>query len=195
MCRKEGFTLVLFLLLLMPGRLPAQERVGGCESLLQSGLHAGPMSLDYAFENEFVHDLKSGWRSWWELPVRYFSARLQRRYELFVQNGLLVDYKKRPFNTGKTDYIYVLTSEGALIAAPSKPGRIHHSSLSAGRPVIMAGHIEAQDGSITKINFRSGHYRPTLNQFFAVVHYLRGRGLTVPVASVFETEFRYRHLP
>jgi hypothetical protein len=57
--------------------------------------------------------------------------------------------------------IFVMDEEGQIfISKTQKYGKLHHSSLLAGRPAAMAGEIEIKDGKIISFNNQSGHYKP-----------------------------------
>jgi hypothetical protein len=96
---------------------------------------------------------------------------------IIFQDGMML-------NTADT--IWALNHEGVLRIFPlSKPelanGAPHHSHLfqkdSKGLPVACAGHLEAKDGKITKINRCSGHYTPHEIQLILALSYFHEMGI------------------
>jgi hypothetical protein len=79
-------------------------------------------------------------------------------------------------------YHYVVTEDGSLRALKNEEmwdleGSAGHTSLAEGKPVIMAGTFDVEDGQIVRFDNYSGHYQPS-EQF----------GFT-PLEDVARTEF------
>lgn len=70
--------------------------------------------------------------------------------------GVLV---REEFNTTKNN-VFILDEKENLYIYEHDIGRLHHSSATAGRPVICAGKLTVVKGKITAINDHSGHYQP-----------------------------------
>ena len=102
--------------------------------------------------------------------VRYFTEAESRAHRLEVKNGRFVDSSGRPFDTRRAPSPPAARTARALIVMDEKGtfyatldheiGRIHHSSLLAGRPVAFAGEAGFEDGVLTFLNDHSGHYMP-----------------------------------
>jgi hypothetical protein len=115
--------------------------------------------------------------------VIYLSEAKRAQFESLLEDGKLVNTKGEVLTIdGSADYI--LSPDGRLIVRPNNerylpaPSRRHfHSSLSAGKPVQMAGEIRVKDGIILSINNSSGHYRPTAARFWAFLEGLRELGV------------------
>lgn len=75
--------------------------------------------------------------------------------------------------------IYVLTNDHQLMIAPNtdQPRFYHHSYLQHGLPVICAGEMVIKDGMIAALNYRSGHYRPSIENFTVAVNILKKQGV------------------
>jgi hypothetical protein len=57
--------------------------------------------------------------------------------------------------------IFVIDPQGKLwLTFDHRYGRVHHSSLVAGEPVIAAGEMLLEDGHLLSISNESGHYHP-----------------------------------
>jgi len=57
----------------------------------------------------------------------------------------------------------------------------HHSRFfhkdNIGLPIACAGHIEVQNGKISKINNSSGHYMPSILQLILAISYFHEKGV------------------
>ncbi|VEG90473.1 hypothetical protein [Legionella spiritensis] len=73
--------------------------------------------------------------------------------------------------------IFVVSPWGELFASSSELGKFHHSSFLNGQPVLMAGMLEAREGSLTYINEHSGHYSPGVFAFYNFLKILKSKGV------------------
>jgi hypothetical protein len=74
-----------------------------------------------------------------------------------------LDAKGRPFQTTDEGLgsAFVYGTDGKLyVMNDHQVGLIHHSTLSAGAAVRLAGQIWIKNGRVVKISTESGHYRP-----------------------------------
>lgn len=99
--------------------------------------------------------------------VKYFTKAESLEFKVGFTKGKLLDANGNLLNVNNAKY--VMDESGAIfVYEKHKNGYIHHSSLIEGQPVAAAGYITVTDGVVSKINRKSGHYRPTeemLNQF------------------------------
>ena len=111
---------------------------------------------------------------WINGPVRYFNEKERAAYKIEARDGKLWDAQGRPFDTsygeshwsGAGKAITVMDGDGSLYASNSHlPGQFHHSSFLAGKPVAFAGEIEVQNGNLTWMSNKSGHYQPPKRSF------------------------------
>lgn len=115
--------------------------------------------------------------------VKYFNDIERAALEVVVdrENGgrlyFSSDPDRKPLNLrgdGTTVPIFVVDADGRMfVHSAPKSGEIHHSSLSAGRPVALAGQLLVKDGLIVHIDNFSGHYQPTTDQLDRTRGYLR----------------------
>ena len=115
--------------------------------------------------------------------VEYLDAAERQKYELFVQDGLLVDSNGNLFDsygdsgTGNGSAIFVMDPQGRIYASNSPMmGEFHHSSFLSGAEVASAGEIEVINGRIVDITDRSGHYKPDPEHMEQFSNELAGRG-------------------
>ena len=80
-------------------------------------------------------------------------------------------------------YLYIFDLQSNLYVVDEsfddgKYGRIKHTALSSGRPVLTAGSIFIGDnGSIQAINFDSGHYHPQMPAAAFIHRWMENQGL------------------
>ena len=134
------------------------------------------------------------------------------KYRLSAQDGLFYCLDAsgawNPFETRasvaytedrKPIALYVMDEHGDFFASNYQVhGKFHHSSLSAGLPVAVAGGIIVDKGKVTYLSNGSGHYQSSVFQLAQAVHQLEKRGLIGPEgirikASIWgqEREFTY----
>jgi len=63
-------------------------------------------------------------------------------------------------------------------------GQLQHSSFVGGRPVISAGEIQVHNGEPLIISAKSGHYKPTMEQFLAGLNSLKRNGVNMEMLKV-----------
>jgi len=102
--------------------------------------------------------------------VVYLDEKQRAEYEVKAVDGRLY-YIDGDYLVGKVDpnypfsydpwAIFVMDRNGRIyISFNQSVGRFQHSSLVAGEKVAAAGMIHIQDGVISSMTDRSGHYRP-----------------------------------
>ncbi|MGW1739799.1 hypothetical protein ACWCPQ_13425 [Nocardia sp. NPDC001965] len=124
--------------------------------------------------------------------VQYVSDPKKReRFRIHIVDGKIYDAKGNLFDTTKTflgrrrDAIYVVDEEGRMYAHKmSMTGKFHHSSLLAGRPAAGAGTMRVENGVLTYISDRSGHYRPTRPLTDQVIAQLRSLRVAMDRVSI-----------
>ena len=103
------------------------------------------------------------------------------------------DYFRR---SGKKslDLIFVIDREGRFYAGIKKKARFHHSSLSLGKPVRMAGTLTVDKKfRLHAVSNLSGHYRPNPNKVVAALHCLAQQNVDLSKLSVVTYDFDLRH--
>lgn len=116
------------------------------------------------------YSLYTKYRGEQQLGVRYDQSKERERHRVFVCGGRLCDrtgalldaqinLSKHAHRDGKA--IFVIDVQGQLwITFDQKYGRVHHSTLLAGSPVIAAGEMLIDTGELISVSNESGHYRP-----------------------------------
>ncbi len=132
--------------------------------------------------SEFVqdHDIHS------VSKVTYFNEDERADYELVCREGLLYNASSnRPIDCREGEsYIFVQEPGGKLYAAPYERGVLNHTSFLAGAPVLAAGKFIAQNGKITEISDKSGHYATTLTMFCQGIEAIQELGADLTKAKV-----------
>lgn len=124
---------------------------------------------------------------------RWPAEEIEKHRIVVDQDGLLRHIDGRLFDTrdailwnnegGKA--IFTMDSHGNIYASlEQERGRIHHSTLSSGRPVAGAGELEVIDGRLTEITGNSGHYKPLRSNTQSVINELGGRGVDMSSVSI-----------
>lgn len=82
--------------------------------------------------------------------------------------------------------IWVMDDDGNLYIAPLQyPGHFNHSSFLAGKPVLCAGEVWVVNGSIVRMNNKSGHYKPENKEFINALKVLKMKGYTKSIEIEF----------
>jgi hypothetical protein len=127
--------------------------------------------------------------------VEYKNDPRQRFTNLItVRNGLMYRHwpGKKLFDTRETETffsgrdwaIYVVSASGLWYAGSHKVGQLQHSSFVGGRPVMAAGEIQVHDGQPLIISAKSGHYKPSMDQFLAGLNSLKRNGVNMEALKV-----------
>jgi filamentous hemagglutinin len=111
--------------------------------------------------------------------VGYFTPEEQEKARVFIDHqGKLI------FGDGRQlsgHYLFVVDEQGRFLATPSPKAEdfIHHSSLSGGKRVLMAGQLTAGNGQLGVIENQSGHFRPDSQSFKTFLVALRDQGVSL----------------
>lgn len=121
--------------------------------------------------------------------VLYYSKseiskkRIQvRDGKIYDTQGVLVDSSHGFIGT----VIYAMDDTGEIyITADHEIGKIHHSSLLAGKPAAGAGTMKIQNGVITELTASSGHYTPKNSIFMQVIERLDSQGANLTHTKIY----------
>lgn len=111
----------------------------------------------------------------------YFDDEQRDKAELVIKDGLL--YRKR---NGKLasfwlSRIFSIDPNGRFFIRHEKNYLIgtsyYHSTLTAGGPVILAGHAVIKEGKLVHITNGSGHYKPNTRAVYKTLIYLQALGV------------------
>lgn len=154
-----------------------------------NGAHEKSVYETKALENDYIgEELGEGWVEPFGTKVKYLSAAEKAPYELFVKDGKIVDAKGNLYDTkdagtahsGKGKSIFVMDENGRIYASKTHAvGEFHHSSLGGGKPVAGAGEIVVDNGKVTEISNRSGHYQPDQRTNAQVLEELKSREVDI----------------
>lgn len=142
------------------------------------------LGADFRDENDSTNVM----RFFYPRTVHYMPNWEREECRLFVDaEGRLRSAKDRTlFDTARgvspwddeSHAIFVMDGSGNLYATLDFPiGRVHHSSLLAGAPVVGAGEIKVRAGRLLAMNRQSGHYQPTTEMNALVMQTLIAQGL------------------
>jgi hypothetical protein len=116
--------------------------------------------------------------------IKYLPLNQRQADQVFFRDGLLTTPEGLPLNR---DGMYVMNLDGSFVVrkvAAHDFLHLHHPSLSGGDSVYCAGEIKIENGIITHIDNRSGHYRPTGDQFRQFVAWLWDNGAKMTPTAV-----------
>lgn len=132
--------------------------------------------------------------------VKYMTADEKAASKITVRNGMLVDARGQLLDTsvrvpgvaaGNGRAIYVMDPQGDIyVSGPHAniKGNFQHSCFVSGGPVAAAGEIGAKDGVVHFVSPKSGHYKPTPEQFQQFLDRLVASG--VQLDGVIDRTFR-----
>jgi hypothetical protein len=124
--------------------------------------------------------------------VVYFDHEQKVKYQVFVQDGLLVDRNGNKINTPvdtenlfSESGLFIVDRDYYLYLLPfHQRGKYHHSSLSGGGPVRFAGTIAVMNGVLRELSNQSGHYKPTAPQTLKVLKWFLTQGIRLDQANL-----------
>ncbi|MFE7801707.1 hypothetical protein [Nocardia sp. NPDC057440] len=143
--------------------------------------------LESYYEGEEIPAGLPGSNIWWTKhkvsPITYLNNEQRAAYlitvredgKLYDAEGNLFDTRKgsKPSGNRKRCAIFVMDENGSIYASNyHELGRFHHSSLVAGESVAGAGEIRVENGVITHLSDKSGHYKPTFDMMVKVIERL-----------------------
>lgn len=117
--------------------------------------------------------------------VKYVEKGDQWKYHVVFHKGKMYRRKEkaslqRDAPLGCQGKLFIIDKEGyCLVLLPEKlQGQIfHHSSMPGGAAVLFAGAIDAVNGTVTKIDNGSGHYKPKMQQCLEGLKILQENGV------------------
>ena len=148
-----------------------------------------PMDARFKGEQDAIDPTTGAVR---EMPVRYLSESERSKFELkvgsdgklYTADGKLYD-SDAAADRGSGRAIFVMSKDGRIyVMQPGQKGRFNHSSFLAGEGVAAAGEITVQNGVVTYLSDRSGHYMPETEHTLQLVYRLQGRGADVTKMKV-----------
>lgn len=122
-----------------------------------------------------------------EHKVEYLDHDARDGYEIVARSGKLYAAEGEEFHTGnhstafsgKGWAIFVMSPEGRVYAGSHVTGKFHHSSFLAGLPVVSAGELAVDRGTVRAVTAKSGHYQPTPEMFKRMLDWLEKGGVNL----------------
>lgn len=96
------------------------------------------------------------------------------KYTLFDTKNMESHKKK-----GYGSYVINMYGEISIFNHISMTNKIAHSSMNAGRAVFGAGEIKIEKGQLKELTLYSGHYKPSQENAYNVLKYLKGHGVDI----------------
>lgn len=118
------------------------------------------------------------------------SARARFRVHIFkghfFQGNTLFDTSEYIAHGKKTYAAFTLNANGELSVFPhqAQEGKLCHSSMNAGAPVVGAGELVIKKGKLLAINTHSGHYQPSVFNLYRTLQYFDNRGIDLSHTKV-----------
>lgn len=125
--------------------------------------------------------------------VLFLKKQDRIKHLMIVQNGLLYEGFEKPLHTGGGGFIvaYVIDEYGNLYCSTETFDRnysFNHSTFNAGKDVICAGTLSADQGSLRLLTNLSGHYKPTRVNLHNAVQFVANGGVNIAQARVWVNE-------
>jgi hypothetical protein len=126
--------------------------------------------------------------------VLFFDKQERLEHMLVCLGGRLIRAKNNQlFSTpANSPFMYAMDGYGNLFARADNLGaeQFNHSSFNAGREVICAGMIGAQQGQLSFISNESGHYQPSRADLYSCVKKLLDAGVQMAFGGAVRTRVR-----
>ncbi len=122
--------------------------------------------------------------------IVYLNEEQRKDYELKIENGLIKTDREGILNTPPSTadhpqaHVFVVSGKGKIYTAIYQRGTMNHSSFLAGAPVRSAGELIVENGKITAITDKSGHYETSREMLLEGVKALRRKGVDLSQVTV-----------
>ncbi|XP_024389920.1 IQ domain-containing protein IQM2 [Physcomitrium patens] len=118
--------------------------------------------------------------------IKYLSPEQRKHYEVVIYCGkLFYTASGELVHTPDGDrWIFVMSPQGKLYIGKKKKGVFQHSSFLAGGATTAAGRLVVNHGVLKLMEAHSGHYRPSPENFEALVRKLIASGADLSLAKV-----------
>ena len=126
--------------------------------------------------------------------VAYLSPEQREEYRVEITGGvfrwveggeLLHTGSMTTHVSGQGHAIWVCSADRRFYSADHVVGSFHHSSFLSGLPVMGAGEWAIDQGRLTVISNRTGHYKATFHELFRVMLRLSADGVDMSSVAVF----------
>lgn len=132
--------------------------------------------------------------------VKFMPKTERIHFMLVLEDGIGYVGFNRRFDTNGHDFPYVIDMYGSFYSTDHVKYeqnldlnvRFNHSSFNAGKNVISAGIVQANNGCLTYIDNNSGHYKPTRQDLHGAISLLSNGGVDMGGVRVGMKEFNAR---
>jgi hypothetical protein len=143
--------------------------------------------LEEAINNQELLAMNEETKKADEKIAKYLTEVERAAYRVLINDGL---FKKNGINFDSSDYTshgkkgfasYTLNANGELSLFNHEGGfgKLFHSSMNSGVPVVAAGEIKIENGALKAIAIYSGHYKPTLFNAYRVLEYFSAHDVDI----------------
>ncbi|KAG0620830.1 hypothetical protein M758_4G247800 [Ceratodon purpureus] len=124
-----------------------------------------------------------------EQQINYLSPEQRKHFEVSIYKGKLFFKESGELvSTTESDsddrWIFVMSPSGKLYVGKKERGTFQHSSFLAGGATTAAGRLSIHKGILQLMEAHSGHYRPSPENFEALVRILIESGADLTFAKV-----------
>lgn len=129
--------------------------------------------------------------------VQYLSVENRGSYSVEFRDGMIY-WKGSPLDTANLEThfsglgwaMWVQSPDDVFYTNSHVKGRTHHSSFLSGEAVHGAGEWLVKDGRLLMITAKSGHYQPTMPEFYRSLMTLQTQGASLRDTDVVIYTFR-----
>lgn len=94
------------------------------------------------------------------------------KYDPFRGDGELLDTTQGQTAFGTQGFIWTLNEDKEFYTTPQQVGRLHHSTLTAGAPVLAAGEWVVKMGKLLMISGQTGHYKTPMRALYTAATHI-----------------------
>lgn len=106
---------------------------------------------------------------------RFVDIKDGKMYAMSLDRHL--NLSRDPITTPDEGWAFVIDSAENIYVYKHSTGKVHHSTATAGRPVVCAGMIKLEEGQVVYVTDKSGHYRPTPRHMLAALRIMNKKGV------------------
>ena len=155
-------------------------------------------ALVHTLNAEEQQEIDTNFGQWKHEEIKAVAlARAPKADKSSMSEAEVQERKEAKKRRNANKWIYVTsTDKKQLYIAPKVKGEFQHSSFLSGGSVGSAGAVMVNQGRIVKLAPMSGHYRPNIEQFVALLDQLTAQGVDLTSALLlnpFPVEVECKH--
>lgn len=109
--------------------------------------------------------------------VTYMDENQRKDFKLNIENGQLSTQHEGKLNTGSAPHIFVVAPNSRVYVGEYHQGTLNHSSFLSGGAVKAAGEMVIENGKLTTITDKSGHYQTSPEMVINGLKVLKSQGV------------------